>query len=101
MRLAGFIEHAVWWHIYPLGFVGAEREAAQCPEVRHRLTKIVHWMDYAVDLGVSGLLLAPIFASSTHGYDTADHFEIDRRLGDISDFDALAGEAKRRGLRLI
>src|SRR5215813_520154 len=65
-RLAGFIEHAVWWQIYPLGFVGAEREAAACPEVRHRLTKIVDWLDYAIDLGVSGLLLAPIFASSTH-----------------------------------
>ena len=99
--MAGFIEHAVWWHIYPLGFVGAEREAAECPELQHRLTKITGWMDYAVNLGVSGLLLAPIFASSTHGYDTIDHFEIDRRLGDNADFDALVGEAKRRGLRLI
>ena len=99
--MANWIEHAVLWHIYPLGFVGAEREAAACPQVQHRLSQITNWLDYAVDLGASGLLLAPIFASSTHGYDTIDHFEIDRRLGDGADFDALVKEMRRRGLRLI
>jgi glycosidase len=99
--LANWIEQAVWWHIYPLGFVGAESEVAACPEVRHRLGHIVSWLDYAVDLGVSGLLLAPVFSSSSHGYDTIDHFAIDRRLGDDTDFDAFVAEARRRGLRII
>jgi cyclomaltodextrinase / maltogenic alpha-amylase / neopullulanase len=99
--LANWIEQAVWWHIYPLGFVGAESEVAACPEVRHRLSHIVSWLDYAVDLGVSGLLLAPVFSSSSHGYDTIDHFAIDRRLGDDTDFDAFVAEARRRGLRII
>jgi glycosidase len=99
--LADFIEHAVWWQIYPLGFVGAEREAAACTNVQHRLGRIGDWLDYAVDLGVSGLLLAPIFSSSTHGYDTTDHFQIDRRLGDQADFDALVKAMRGRGLRLI
>jgi cyclomaltodextrinase / maltogenic alpha-amylase / neopullulanase len=99
--LANWIEHAILWHIYPLGFVGAERQAAACPQVQHRLGQIVGWLDYVVDLGASGLLLAPIFASTTHGYDTVDHFEIDRRLGDSADFDALVEEMRRRGLRLI
>jgi cyclomaltodextrinase / maltogenic alpha-amylase / neopullulanase len=99
--LANWIEQAVWWHIYPLGFVGAESEVAACPEVRHRLGHIVSWLDYAVDLGVSGLVLAPVFSSSSHGYDTIDHFAIDRRLGDDTDFDAFVAEARRRGLRVI
>jgi len=99
--LANWIEHAILWHIYPLGFVGAEREAAASRQVQHRLGHIASWLDYAVDLGASGLLLAPIFASSTHGYDTVDHFQIDRRLGDEADFDALVKEMKRRGLRLV
>lgn len=99
--MAGWIQHAVLWHLYPLGFVGAEREAAAAPQLQHRLGRIVNWLDYAVDLGASGLLLAPIFASSTHGYDTTDHFEIDRRLGDQADFDTLVNESKRRGLRLV
>jgi cyclomaltodextrinase / maltogenic alpha-amylase / neopullulanase len=94
-------ERAIWWQVYPLGFVGAEREASACPGAKHRLGHLVAWLDYAVNLGVSGVLLGPIFASSTHGYDTIDHFQIDKRLGDSQDFDALIGAAHRRGLRVI
>jgi cyclomaltodextrinase / maltogenic alpha-amylase / neopullulanase len=95
-----WIEHAIWWHVYPLGFVGAERDARACNGVVHRLGQLAAWLDYAVDLGVSGILLGPVFASSTHGYDTIDHFRIDRRLGDDSDFDAFVDAARRRGLRV-
>ena len=59
------------------------------------------WLDYAVELGCNGLLLGPVFASQTHGYDTIDHFRIDPRLGDEGDFDALVAAADARGLRLI
>jgi cyclomaltodextrinase len=96
-----WVERAIWWQVYPLGFVGAEREASTCPGVTHRLGHLVAWLDYAVNLGVSGLLLGPIFASSTHGYDTIDHFQIDKQLGDAEDFDALIDAARRRGLRVV
>jgi glycosidase len=99
--LRDWVERAVFWHVYPLGFVGAEHEARPDAPVHHRLRHLIDWLDYAVNLGVSGLLLAPIFASSTHGYDTIDHFRIDPRLGDISDFDALIAAAKTRGLRIV
>lgn len=59
------------------------------------------WLDYAANLGASGLLLGPIFASSTHGYDTIDHFGIDARLGDHADFDAFIAAAHARGLRVM
>ncbi len=61
----------------------------------------MNWLDYAVELGCSGLLLGPIFAAETHGYDTIDHFAVDRRLGDQADFDYLVAEAGQRGLRLV
>ena len=80
------------------------REPAARPDgepVRHRLGQLEAWLDYAVELGCNGLLLGPIFASETHGYDTIDHFKIDRRLGDEGDFDALVAAAAARGLRLI
>lgn len=96
-----WIQHAAWWHVYPLGFVGAEQEASACTGVVHRLDHLVRWLDYAVELGASGILLGPIFASSTHGYDTIDHLLIDRRLGDEADFDAFVAAARRRGLRII
>lgn len=100
-RSRSWAEHAVWWQVYPLGFVGAEREAFACTGVMHRLDHLVGWLDYAVNLGASGILLGPVFASSTHGYDTVDHFQIDTRLGDEADFDALIKAAHDRGLRIV
>jgi glycosidase len=88
--------------VYPLGFTGAERAALGAREpVRHRLRHLITWLDYAVGLGCNGLLLGPVFASESHGYDTVDHFRIDPRLGDDEDFDALVAAAAERGLRVI
>lgn len=100
--MPGWVEHAVWWHVYPLGFVGAEKDAlpADAPPV-HRLAHLTAWLDYAVGLGASGLMLGPVFASETHGYDTVDHFRVDPRLGDDADLDALLAAAHERGLRVV
>ena len=68
--------------------------------VAHRLNRLENWLDYAIELGCSGLLLGPVFAAETHGYDTIDHFRIDPRLGDDEDFDRLVAAAHARGLRI-
>jgi glycosidase len=96
----------IWWQVYPLGFTGAPPVAPVSgpPDGArpcHRLRRLEPWLDYAADLGCSGLLLGPIFAALTHGYDTTDHFRIDPRLGDDADFDRLAGAARQRGLRIV
>jgi cyclomaltodextrinase len=96
-----WIQHTVWWQVFPLGFVGAEPEAAPAAPVVQRLPHLHGWLDYAVELGASGLALGPIFAASTHGYDTVDPFRIDPRLGDDTDFDALIEAAHARGLRIL
>ena len=96
-----WISTALWWQVYPLGFVGAETAAGAEHQVTHRLGHICAWLDYAVELGASGLALGPIFASSTHGYDTVDHFRIDPRLGDDADFDDLLRAVHQRGLKLL
>ncbi|MGH3487390.1 MAG: alpha-amylase family protein [Actinopolymorphaceae bacterium] len=98
----GWVEHAIWWQVFPLRFLGGE-PAALPPgaDIRHRLDGLEPWLDYAVELGCSGLALGPIFASETHGYDTVDHFRIDPRLGDEADFDRLVAGARRRGLRIL
>jgi cyclomaltodextrinase / maltogenic alpha-amylase / neopullulanase len=96
-----WVQHAIWWHLYPLGFTGAEPTRKPDAPVRHRLAHLHCWLDYALELGVSGLALGPIFASETHGYDTTDHFRIDPRLGDDADFDALVDAATCRGLRIM
>ena len=109
--MADWPEHAIWWQLHPLTFTGAEADAgagagagdgaspglAPAP----RLPRIEAWLDYAVDLGCNGLLLGPIFASQTHGYDTVDHFRIDPRLGTEDDFGHLAAQCQSRGIRLL
>jgi cyclomaltodextrinase len=92
-------EHAVWWHIYPLGFLAAGQSAGSSPG--RTLDAITDWLGYAADLGVSGLALGPIFASSTHGYDTIDYFRVDDRLGGEQGFDRLLAAASSRGLRVL
>ncbi len=115
-----WVDHAIWWHVYPLGFCGApirplhdpqdvfrsfevdtQDEDADTHVLGHRLPQLLGWLDYLTDLGLNGLLLAPIFASSSHGYDTIDQFAIDPRLGDESDFDQLVAECRKRGIRLV
>ena len=98
---ATWVEHAIWWQVYPLGFVGAF-PASEAPSLgEHRLRRLAGWFDHAIALGASGVALGPIFASRTHGYDTTDHYRIDPRLGDDADFDYLVSEARSRGLRLL
>jgi glycosidase len=99
--VTSWVDHAIWWHVYPLGLTGAPPAATAEAPVEHRLCRLDGWLDYAVELGCSGLVLGPIFAAETHGYDTADHFRIDPRLGDDGDFDHLIAEAGRRGLRVV
>jgi cyclomaltodextrinase / maltogenic alpha-amylase / neopullulanase len=95
----GWIDTVIWWHCYPLGFVGADRTAGG--QLTHRLPQLTNWLDYLIKLGANGLLLAPVFASKSHGYDTLDHFQIDPRLGDHADFDDLLMQAHRRGIKVV
>ena len=99
--MSEWVRHAIWWQIYPLGFVGAFPAETDPGAGEHRLARIVDWLDHAVELGASGIALGPVFASRTHGYDTTDHFRIDPRLGDDDDFDGLVAECRRRGLRVL
>ncbi|MDJ0393742.1 alpha-amylase family glycosyl hydrolase [Rhodococcus sp. G-MC3] len=96
-------EHAIWWHLYPLGFAGAPVRDWDGTSLagEHKLLKVVEWLDYAVELGASGIALGPIFASEGHGYESVDHFHIDSRLGADSDFETLVDEAHSRGMKIM
>jgi cyclomaltodextrinase / maltogenic alpha-amylase / neopullulanase len=93
-------EHVVWWHVYPLGFVGADTTGADRAPAP-RLRALVPWLDHLLELGANGLALGPVFASSTHGYDTIDWFAVDPRLGDEDDLRFLIEEAHARGIRVM
>lgn len=100
--MPNWVRHGIWWQIYPLGFVGAEIRPQGKREFQGRgLDALIDWLDYAVELGVSGLLLGPVFSSATHGYDTLDYLHIDPRLGGDAAFDRLAEACRKKGLNLI
>ena len=104
-------DRVIWWQVYPLGATGAPirpapgdplAESGPCRTgAPARLDRLEPWLDYAVELGANGLSLGPVFASSTHGYDTTDHLRIDPRLGDDAAFDRLAEACRARGLALM
>ncbi len=93
------MEHSILWHVYPLGFTGAPIREAH--DSKPRLRELVNWLDYAVELGVNGLLMGPIFTSTSHGYDTLNFYEIDPRLGTRADWDYFVQECRKRGLGIM
>ena len=100
-RAPAWVDHAILWHVYPLGFLGAPPTRDPAAEPVPRLRGIVPWLDHLVRLGANVLLLGPVFSSETHGYDTTDHFTVDPRLGTEDDLDHLIAEAHVRGVRVV
>ena len=99
--MISWAQNAVWWQVYPLGFLGAyPAPGPDSPEPRS-LSTLADWLDYLIELGCNALLLGPVFTSETHGYDTVDHFSIDPRLGSEADFDTLIEQAHSRGIRVV
>ena len=100
--MTSWSDHAIWWHLHPLTFTGAEPVALPpgTPPV-DRLGRLEPWLDHLVELGCNGLALGPVFASESHGYDTVDHFRIDPRLGDEADLVDLVGKASALGVQVV
>ncbi len=101
VTMGSWVDHVIWWQVYPLGFLGAEKELASVRAEVSRLPRLRGWLDHLISWGGNGLLLGPIFTSTSHGYDTVDYFRIDPRLGDDADFDALVAACRARGVRLL
>lgn len=64
---------------------------------------LISRLDYLVELGVTCLWLLPFYPTPNHddGYDVADYYAIDPRLGTMGDFLAFMAAAEQRGLRVI
>ena len=78
------------YHLHALGAAGGRG-----------LPALTGWLDHVADLRCGAVLLTPIHASSTHGYDTVDAFAVDERLGSEADLDAFIAGCHDRGLRVL
>ena len=67
------------------------------------LRGLISRLDYLSRLGVTCLWLNPIHPTPNRddGYDVADYYAVDPRLGSLGDFAELALEARQRGIRIL
>ena len=94
-------QNSIFYHIYPLGACNAPHHNDFQSEPQPRLRQILGWLDHIQSLGVNALYLGPVFESGSHGYDTADYYHVDRRLGTRADLAELSGELHARGMHLV
>jgi glycosidase len=94
-------QDAIFYHIYPLGLCGAPEHNPINAPVEDRLEQLFPWLEHARSLGANALYLGPVFESSTHGYDTRDYYQVDRRLGDNPAFARFAEHVHQYGMRLV
>jgi cyclomaltodextrinase len=92
---------SVFYHIYPLGFCDAPAHNDFNAGAVPRLEKLYGWLDHLQWLGVNALYLGPLFESTRHGYDTADYYHVDRRLGTRDTLRYLSAALHERGIRLV
>lgn len=96
-----WVFQAMFYHIHPLGLCGAPTFNDFTSSPTPRLAQLQDWVDHIVRLNLNAVYLCPVFESTEHGYNTADFFKVDRRLGDNSTLKTLIQAIKARGLRLI
>jgi alpha-glucosidase len=88
---------AVFYEVYVRSFADGNGDGVgDLDGVRARLPLLA-------DLGVEGLWLTPFYRSPMvdHGYDVADHRDVDPLFGDLTAFDALLAEAHRLGIAVL
>ncbi|KFG74693.1 glycoside hydrolase family 13 protein [Streptomyces mutabilis] len=88
---------AVIYQVYPRSFTDADGDGlGDLRGITQRLTHLAA-------LGVDALWLSPFYPSelADGGYDVEDYRDVDPRLGTLDDFDAMAAEAHRLGLKVI
>ena len=93
-------DEAVFYHIYPLGLLGAPRQNPYGEPV-HRLRGLWPWIRHVKDLGCNAIYIGPLFESVGHGYETTDYKKLDSRLGDNEDLKAFVQECHCQGVKVI
>lgn len=98
-----------FYQIYPLGMLGCpfdapalDDEAGARGQVElHRIKQLIDWAPYLGELGIGAILLNPVFASDTHGYNTRDLRAVDCRLGTNEDFAETIDALHAHGVRVV
>ena len=88
--------YRTWYEIFVYSFCDSDGD--QVGDLQGVISKL----DYIEDTGFNGIWLMPVMpASSYHKYDVKDYLEIDPEYGTMADFEELAAECNKRGIKLI
>ncbi|OHV36923.1 alpha-amylase [Parafrankia colletiae] len=88
---------AVMYEVYIRSFADTDGDGVGDLEgIRRRLPDLA-------DLGVDGVWISPFYRSpmADHGYDVADHTDVDPMFGTLADLDALLADAHTAGLKVV
>jgi len=97
----GWAQEAIFYHIFPLGFLDAPARNPNEGDPVPRLGALSGWLDHIAGLGATAVFLGPVFESESHGYNTIDYFTVDRRLGTLDDLRRFVQHAHLRNMRVI
>ena len=93
-------DEAIFYHIYPLGLLGAEKEN-KYDGITHRMKELDPWIDHIRKIGCNALYIGPLFESVGHGYETTDYRKLDSRLGDNNDLKRFVKKCHDKKIRVI
>ena len=111
--MSAWYEKAVFYHIYPFGLLGAPKENRRNEEQKQEpspndtdpaagsFNRLTPWISHMQKLGCTALYIGPLFESSTHGYDTRDFRQVDRRLGTNEEFQSFVRQCHEAGIRVV
>lgn len=91
---------ALFYQIYPLGLCGAPWQNPGGEPVS-RINAIYDWIPHLKKMHVNAIYFSPLWESGTHGYDTHDYTQLDRRLGTNEDFARLCDTLHANGIRIV
>lgn len=92
-----------WWQetivyeLYPKSFLDTAGRGTGT------LRGVIERLGYLESLGVGAVWLTPVLKSPMrdNGYDVADYYEVDPRLGTMADMDELIARAREHGIRVV
>lgn len=93
-------DEAVFYHIYPLGLLGAPKQNEYKKPV-NRMKELKPWIKHIKKDGFNAIYIGPLFESVGHGYETTDYRKLDSRLGTNDDLKKFVADCHKEGIKVI